>query len=199
MKMRSTDSLKFRTIFTPTKMKTKITIALLSALLLSAIGGFLYVKNQNQQLKLKIDELVKANGADERNQVTHAKSQNPFDNPNTDPLSADIPAEVKMTIMSFETTRYDFGKITEGDKPSTKFRFTNNGKEPLIVTSAVASCGCTVANYPRGPVAPGESSQIDVVFDSKNKIGEVAKTVTVTANSIPVKTVLTVKATVMPH
>ena len=164
-------------------------------LLVISIGGNIYSYRLNKRHEERREALAKAA---EEQAAAKKKSANPFDNPNSDPLAAEIKNDLKLTTISFEKTRHNFGRIAEGDMPKTTFRFTNTGKEPLVITSAVASCGCTVANWPRGPIAPGESSVIDVAFDSKKKSGEVTKTVTVTANTIPPKNMLYINGTVIP-
>lgn len=93
-------------------------------------------------------------------------------------------------VMNFDKSSYDFGKITRGDKVTYQFKFTNTGKSPLIITSAVASCGCTTPNWPKTPVTPGQSGQITVVFNSTGKIGLQDKMVTITANTYPAQTVV---------
>lgn len=91
-------------------------------------------------------------------------------------------------VMNFEQKTYDFGKITQGEKVSYDFIFTNTGKTPLIIKDAVASCGCTVPDPPKDPIAPGAKSKINVVFSSAGKMGLQDKVVTVTANTIPAQT-----------
>lgn len=90
--------------------------------------------------------------------------------------------------MKFETDSYDFGKIKDGEKVSYDFFFTNTGKTPLIISDASATCGCTVPEIPKEPIAPGAKSKISVVFDSAGKNGLQDKVVTVTANTIPAQT-----------
>jgi hypothetical protein len=80
--------------------------------------------------------------------------------------------------MTFAEEKHDFGKITQGEKVSYSFTFKNTGNSDLIVSNASASCGCTIPNYPKVPVKPGEESKIDVVFNSDGKSGLVEKTVT---------------------
>lgn len=99
---------------------------------------------------------------------------------------------------AFEESSYDFGSITEGDVVEHVFKFTNTGEAPLVIQSASASCGCTVPSYPREPVAPGESGEIQVKFNSANKPGIQNKTVSITANTNPTITRLTIKSNVMP-
>ena len=66
----------------------------------------------------------------------------------------------------------------------------------LIISDAKGSCGCTVPTYPKDPVQPGEDAIIDVQFNSANKVGEQNKTVTVTANTDPENTVISIHANV---
>lgn len=86
---------------------------------------------------------------------------------------------------TFINDTYDFGQIKQGEKVSYSFKFKNTGNTPLIISSASASCGCTVPSYPEEPIQPGEESKIDVVFDSNGKMGMQTKTITLVANTIP--------------
>jgi uncharacterized cupredoxin-like copper-binding protein len=86
--------------------------------------------------------------------------------------------------------KYKFGKIKDGDKVTHDFEFTNAGKEPLVVTNCKASCGCTVPEWSQSPVLPGKTGKIHVVFDSKGKAGTQVKTITVTANTEPSRSVI---------
>ncbi|HEX3385024.1 MAG TPA: DUF1573 domain-containing protein [Mucilaginibacter sp.] len=88
-------------------------------------------------------------------------------------------------LMKFETEHHDFGKIISGNKVTYEFKFTNTGKSPLIITDAVASCGCTIPTWPKQPIKPGESGGIKVVFDSRGKMGLQDKQITITANTKP--------------
>lgn len=80
---------------------------------------------------------------------------------------------------------YNFGSVTDGEKVEYNYRFRNTGKNPLIVSSAVASCGCTVPEKPEEPVKPGETGFLKVVFNSKGRVGDVHKEITVTSNAYP--------------
>ena len=75
------------------------------------------------------------------------------------------------TEMTFEKDVYDFGEIKQGDVVHTEFKFTNTGSHDLIITGARGSCGCTVPEWPKEPIAPGTSNVIKVQFNSKNKNG----------------------------
>ena len=97
-------------------------------------------------------------------------------------------------VFSFETDNHEFGEITQGEKVSYAFRFKNTGKAPLVISTASASCGCTVPEYTKSPVKPGDEGFINVTFDSEGKSGMVSKTVTLIANTIPNTKVLTISA-----
>lgn len=84
-------------------------------------------------------------------------------------------------VLSFVTDVVDYGTIDQGGEPLRLAKFTNTGSEPLIITGAKGSCGCTVPNWPKDPIMPGESSQIEIRYDTK-RVGSINKTVTVTSN-----------------
>ncbi|WP_428329180.1 DUF1573 domain-containing protein [Mucilaginibacter sp.] len=88
-------------------------------------------------------------------------------------------------VMKFEKDTHDFGKIKAGDKVIYDFKFTNTGKSPLIITDAIATCGCTKPEWPKTPIKPGESGAIHVTFNSAAKMGLQDKQITVTANTNP--------------
>lgn len=101
------------------------------------------------------------------------------------------------TTMTFEETEFDFGTITDGEKVSHTYTFTNTGDEPLILSNAKGSCGCTVPSWPREPIAPGASGDIVVEFNSKNKKGKRNQKVTITANTNPPQSFIYLKGDVM--
>jgi plastocyanin len=88
-------------------------------------------------------------------------------------------------VMKFDKDIHDFGKIKVGDKVTYDFKFTNAGKTPLIITDAVATCGCTKPEWPKTPIKAGEAGAIHVTFDSKGKMGLQDKLITITANTNP--------------
>ena len=105
-------------------------------------------------------------------------------------------ASGKTTAIKFNETSYTWGSVNEGDKMTHIFKFKNTGTNDLIISDAHGSCGCTVPEWPKEPIKPGKSGEIKVVFDSKGKPGEQQKTVTLTANTEPANTVLTIKGAV---
>lgn len=82
--------------------------------------------------------------------------------------------------MSFEQKEYKFGTIKQGESVTYEFKFTNTGKEPLIITNAQGSCGCTVPEYSKEPIKPNGSGTVKVTFNSTGKMGPQDKTVTIT-------------------
>jgi len=98
----------------------------------------------------------------------------------------------------FKELNYDFGTITEGEVVEHTFTFTNTGEAPLVIQSTSASCGCTTPSYSREPVAPGETGEVQVKFNSQNRPGVQNKTITITANTDPAVTRLFIKTNVNP-
>ena len=84
--------------------------------------------------------------------------------------------------IEFKTDVIDYGEIAKGSDGVRTFEFTNTGDAPLIISNVKSSCGCTVPSKPDGPVAPGESSTIEVKYDTK-RVGPIRKTVTVYSNA----------------
>ena len=101
--------------------------------------------------------------------------------------------------ITFEKEIIDMGTYNQYDDESSRceFKFTNTGKEPLIIEKAKGSCGCTVAEWPRELVAPGDNAIIKVTFNSEKKEGKQNKTVALVTNAIPSTKVLTIKGTVL--
>lgn len=104
----------------------------------------------------------------------------------------------KLPKVSFDKTTHDFGTITAGDVVETEFVVTNTGESDLIISDAKASCGCTIPEYPKQPVKPGESAPIKVSFNSAGKSGMQNKTVTLTTNTEKGQETFDIKANVNP-
>ena len=92
---------------------------------------------------------------------------------------------------------YDFKKIKEGDTIQYRYYFKNTGKNSLIITDAKSSCGCTIPEKPKNPIAPGDTGFIGVKFFSKNRPGNINKTITITSNVTPNFPVLMLKGVVI--
>jgi hypothetical protein len=84
--------------------------------------------------------------------------------------------------ISFDKLVHDYGTVAFGGDGVCTFKFTNTGKEPLILQQPQSSCGCTVPTWPKEPVLPGESNEIQVTYNTK-KAGPINKTVTIRSNA----------------
>ena len=114
-------------------------------------------------------------------------------NPNT---AQGYDDSMKMPRITFESDMHDFGILRNGESISYSFKFTNTGDADLVISRCDASCGCTVADFPRKRIAPGETGFITVSFNSSGMTGQQMKEVTVIANSQPARTRLRITATV---
>lgn len=102
-------------------------------------------------------------------------------------LSANITTaqtEVKMNgpEISIDKEVHDYGKIDQGGNGTCEFSITNTGNEPLIITKAKGSCGCTVPEWPKEAIAPGQTRKMKVTYDTK-RVGKINKSVTITSNA----------------
>jgi hypothetical protein len=89
------------------------------------------------------------------------------------------------SIEWIDSVHQDLGSVKEGAQVEVSWRFRNTGKKPLIISQATASCGCTVAEKPEEPIAPGEESRIKAKFNSSGREGTQNKEVFVLANTSP--------------
>jgi Protein of unknown function (DUF1573) len=105
-------------------------------------------------------------------------------------------AQAPKAAIKFDNTVFDFGEVPEGEKVKHVYKFTNEGKNPLIIENAKPSCGCTVPTFPKEPIAPGASGEIVAEFDSNGRPGDANKTITITANTEPTTTELVLKGKV---
>lgn len=116
-------------------------------------------------------------------------------------LCADIYAQTNETTngacIKFSTTVYDFDTIVKNSDGTCCFEFTNQGTEPLIITSAFSSCGCTVPSWPEKPVLHGEKGTVSVQYNT-GKTGTFQKIIVVKSNSIDnPKTILRIRGVVV--
>jgi len=98
------------------------------------------------------------------------------------PDTANAPASSKTTIKWVDSVQ-NIGRVIEGQKVAISFRFKNTGKVPLVIESVTPSCGCTVADFNREPIAPGADDEISASFDSEGRPGLQHKEITVKANT----------------
>ncbi len=97
--------------------------------------------------------------------------------------------------ITFEKLEHDYGNINKGDNGFCTFRFTNTGKSDLVLTNVRSSCGCTVPEWPKEAIAPGQSSEIKVKYNTQ-RIGIISKTITVQSNAINNNITLRIKGNV---
>ena len=155
----------------------KIAFVLIGAIALYSCGGEQKTENAEQEVEATIDTDVVAN-------------------PATAESAEGVASDVAVPVFEFEKEVHDFGKIVQGEKVAYSFKFKNTGEGDLIITSAKGSCGCTVPEWPKAPVAPGEEGVIDVVFNSDGKSGQQNKKITIVANTVPNTKVLAINGMV---
>jgi hypothetical protein len=113
----------------------------------------------------------------------------------TSPKSATETSD-KQAAIKFDKEEHDFGTLLQGEVVSYSFHFTNVGNMPLIVSEVGSSCGCTVGDYPREPIAPGKTGSIKVTYNSAGHHGFQSRYLTVMTNTNPAKTTLRIKGKV---
>lgn len=125
-------------------------------------------------------------------------SNNPITAPVTPPpAQAPVLSETRTkTGIKFADMSHNFGAIQQDTKNTKIFKFTNTGSEPLIIEAAKGSCGCTVPKFPKEPILPGKTGEIEVIYSPGKQQGAQNKTVTITANTSPVNTVINITANV---
>lgn len=94
-------------------------------------------------------------------------------------------ALIPVPVITYEQDTIHLGTMMEGEKRSLKYEFTNTGSKTLIIDLATA-CRCTALSWPEEPIAPGETGEITVEFDSTGFNGDVLKTIDVIANTEPI-------------
>jgi hypothetical protein len=119
--------------------------------------------------------------------VKKEHKQQPVSVKNTSPNAPDI---------KFEKTVHDYGSIQQHADGKCEFTFTNEGKEPLILSNVRSSCGCTVPTWPREPILPGQSGVIKVKYDTK-RVGVINKSVYVNSNAKVSPVTLKIKGKVL--
>ncbi|MBJ2175766.1 DUF1573 domain-containing protein [Aureibaculum sp. A20] len=95
----------------------------------------------------------------------------------------------------FATKNVDYGSIEKNADGVRLLKFTNVGKSPLIISRVTGSCGCTVPSTPKEPIMPGQTGEIAVKYDT-NRVGQIAKSITITSNADRPKIVIPVRGNV---
>ena len=119
-------------------------------------------------------------------------------NVSNDPASkVENKTKVNGPVAKFDKTIHEFADLTQGVSGTASFTLTNDGNEPLIISSANASCGCTNLTYAKDPILPGKSTNISATYNAA-AIGPFTKTITVRTNASDQPVVLQIKGKVIP-
>jgi len=97
-------------------------------------------------------------------------------------VNAQEKSDEKIAKIEFETETIDYGTIEKGANGLRTFKFTNTGEAPLVISKVSSSCGCTIPKWSKDPIAPGESGEIQVKYDT-NRVNPIRKTITVISNA----------------
>jgi len=103
-------------------------------------------------------------------------------------------------LIEFEKKVHDYGKVEYDGNPECTFLFKNTGTEPLIISKAKGSCGCTIPEWPKNPIPPGSLGEIRVKYDTK-RLGPINKVITISSNALNTEEgicILRIKGDVVP-
>lgn len=100
--------------------------------------------------------------------------------------------------ITFEKSEYDFGTYEEKDDTLWySFKYKNTGTEPLIISDIKTACECTLADWVKKPVMPGQTGIVKAGYKYKAKVGTFNKSLTITSNSTPAISHLTIKGVII--
>jgi hypothetical protein len=147
-------------------------------------------------LKNRISNLLKTQNNMKKSLLALGVAMIAFFSVNAQEITTGLDPKPSLAEIAFEKDVHDYGNIKQNANGNCEFKFKNTGKEPLIISMARGSCGCTVPDWPKEPIKPGESAVIKVNYDTK-RVGPINKTVTITSNAKNESTkVLTIKGNV---
>ncbi|MCX2744663.1 DUF1573 domain-containing protein [Mangrovivirga sp. M17] len=161
---------------------------------LFALVAFVLASCTNEKLEKRVEDLENRVAQLEQNGAISTPVSNPV--PTAKAKTPELDPNAPLPEFDFNDKIYDFGDITEGDVVEHVFKFKNTGDSELVIGNVQASCGCTTPKWTKEPVPVGGEGEIHVRFDSKNKVGTQNKSVTITANTNPARTVLYIKGNV---
>jgi hypothetical protein len=182
------------------EMKENNKIGLIGIIALTLVVNTFFMDNTPTRKELADNPTPQSNIATSPAPATGLNpiTNNPLTPPTTPPPAA-VPTQSESrakTGIKFADMTHDFGSIQQDTKNTKIFKFTNTGSEPLIIEAAKGSCGCTVPKFPKEPILPGQSGDIEVVYSPGKQQGAQNKTVTITANTDPINTVINITANV---
>ena len=120
-----------------------------------------------------------------------------YTNAQTNQAAPPPPVNPNAPVAKWDKMVNDFGDIAFNVPRTAEFTLTNTGKEPLIISSAKASCGCTNLKYASEPILPGKTTVVSATYNAAAQ-GVFTKTVTVTTNADANPVVLQIKGNVLP-
>jgi len=109
----------------------------------------------------------------------------------------EVQITVSEPVIHFDTLEHDFGTIIEGERVVCYFDYINDGGSDLVITSVEATCGCTTPGWSKEPLKPGESENLELIFDASGRSGSQRKIVTVQSNASNKQVRLTIRANVI--
>jgi hypothetical protein len=174
-----------------TELKENIKIGLLGVIAVTLVVNTIISFNENSDSNFQ--EPISNAAAAVINDATVPTDPHDLSNEN----SAEIEDNTPKTTVAFNQMEHDFGNVKQDTENKHIFKFTNTGSEPLIIKSATGSCGCTVPTYPKEPIAPGATGNIEVVYSPGKQVAQQNKTVSIVANTEPSTIVLNIKANVI--
>lgn len=135
----------------------------------------------------------------EQKEVSEIRTEGPISNIVRNPVTADgIEDTVNVAKITFDQPIYQFGSVTEGTLIKQSFTFTNTGKVPLLINDCRSTCGCTVPEWPKKAILPGETGSILVQFNTEGRKYDQDRPVTIIANTYPKSTLIRLQGFVEP-
>ena len=95
-------------------------------------------------------------------------------------FASSLQAQAKI---KFTETKKDLGKVKKGDIVTTDYEFINEGNQPLIITNYEVECSCTTVDFPKQPIAPGQTNKLTVKFDTKSAYDRQDRKVVIISNA----------------
>lgn len=176
-------------------MKENIKIGLLGIIALTLVVDTFFMDESNSSTVSEPKSNIVSNATPIPTPIANPNLQQPLPQQPQPQQPSQSETRAK-TSVNFANMSHNFGEIKQDSKHTYVFKFTNTGSQPLIIENATGSCGCTVPTYPKEPIAPGKTGEIEVVYSPGKQEGEQVKTVSITANTDPIVTTLNISAKV---
>ncbi|WP_258097843.1 DUF1573 domain-containing protein [Marinoscillum pacificum] len=112
--------------------------------------------------------------------------------------SADEQTDLNGPKIAFVESSYNFGEIKQGEVVTHVFKYENTGNEALVISNVRTSCGCTAPDWNREPLAPGETTEMTIRFNSRGKMGVQNKIITISSNAVNATERISIKGNVVP-